>query len=63
MMPRSSRSVPTGPGSRGGHWHEPEYRAAYFRRWRREHPEYVEREKRRGLLNKALARLTKVLRE
>lgn len=30
-MAVSSRSVPTGPGSRGGHWHEPEYRRAYWR--------------------------------
>ena len=57
---RSSRSTPTGPGSRGGHWHEQEYRRAYFRAWRKAHPEYQERERRRSLLNKAIDRLTRI---
>ena len=42
-MRRSARSIPTGPGSRGGHWHDPEYRRAYFRAWRAAHPDYRER--------------------
>lgn len=54
---RSSRSTSTGPGSRGGQWHDPAFRAAYWRKWRREHPEYRERERRRMLLNKAIRRL------
>jgi hypothetical protein len=37
--------LPTGPGSRGGKWHNPEYRRAYYRCWRRAHPEYNERER------------------
>jgi len=41
---RSSRSIPTGPGSRGGRWHEREFRREYHRRWRANHPEYRERE-------------------
>lgn len=36
--------LPTGPGSRGGRWHDPEYRRAYHRAWRAAHPEYRERE-------------------
>ena len=44
-MKRSSRSVPTGPGSRGGPWHEREFRNEYRRRWRLLHPEYRERER------------------
>jgi hypothetical protein len=43
-MTLSARSVPTGPGSRGGHWHDREYRNAYRRAWRAAHPEYRERE-------------------
>jgi hypothetical protein len=53
--------LPTGPGSRGGHWHEPGFRRAYYRAWRAAHPEYRERERRRSLLNKAEARLTRVV--
>lgn len=41
---RSSRSTPTGPGSRGGRWHDPEFRRDYQRAWRRAHPDY-ERER------------------
>ena len=36
--------LPVGPGSRGGRWHEPDFRAAYHRAWRAGHPEYRERE-------------------
>jgi len=44
MFPCSKRSIHGFPGCRGGHWHEPEYRRAYYRRWRQEHPEYRERD-------------------
>jgi hypothetical protein len=37
--------LPTGPGSRGGQWHDDEYRRAYHRAWRAAHPEYRERER------------------
>ncbi len=39
-----SNRLPAGPGSRGGHWHEPGYPAMYQRAWRAAHPEYRERE-------------------
>lgn len=35
---RSSRSTPTGPGSRGGHWHEDAFRSQWWRDYNREHP-------------------------
>jgi hypothetical protein len=54
--------LPVGPGSRGGHWHDPAYRAAYFRRWRTEHPQYREDERRRRLLTHAFTRLARVVR-
>jgi hypothetical protein len=60
-MKLSTRSIPTGPGSRGGRWHDPEYRAAYFRAWRTTHPEYREDERRRRLLTHAMTRLTRVV--
>jgi hypothetical protein len=41
---RSIRSTPTGPGSRGGQYHEEEFRRAYHRTWRSTHPEYRERD-------------------
>ena len=40
---RSSRSIPTGPGSRGGTYHL--RRNEYDRAWRAAHPEYRERER------------------
>ena len=43
MMPMSNR-LPTGPGSRGGHWHEPGFPAKYHRAWRAANPEYRARE-------------------
>ena len=43
LEPMSNR-LPVGPGSRGGRWHEIEYRRAYQRAWRAAHPEYRERE-------------------
>lgn len=54
---RSSRSVPAGVGSRGGHWHEQAFRAAYFRAWRAAHPEYRERERTRSIRRKLFAKL------
>jgi hypothetical protein len=43
FAPMSNR-LPTGAGSRGGHWHEAEFRRSYWRAWRAGHPEYRERE-------------------
>jgi hypothetical protein len=40
--------LPVGPGSRGGRWHEPEFRRAYHRAWRAAHPDYRERERLRS---------------
>jgi hypothetical protein len=42
---RSTRSVKTGLGSRGGTTHLPGARAKYYREWRASNPEYREREK------------------
>lgn len=36
--------LPVGNGSRGGRWHDPEFRRAYHRAWRASHPDYRERE-------------------
>ncbi len=60
MKPMSNR-LPVGPGSRGGHWHDPTFRAAYFKRWRETHPEYVERDNDRRRLSHAMSRLTRVV--
>jgi hypothetical protein len=43
----SRRCSHDGAGSRGGQWHDPDYRRAYHRAWRAAHPEYREREQRR----------------
>jgi hypothetical protein len=43
MQPMGNR-LPVGKGSRGGHWHDREWRRAYYRAWRAAHPEYRERE-------------------
>lgn len=43
-MIRTNR-LPTGDGSRGGSWHVPAFRRAYYRAWRLAHPEYRERER------------------
>jgi len=45
----------TGPGSRGGQWHDPEYRRAYHRAWKAAHPEYREREALRRARQRARA--------
>ncbi len=45
LVPRTERSFPTGPGSRSGRWHDPQYRRDYHAAWRRSHPEYMERER------------------
>lgn len=50
---RSSRSIPTGPGSRGGTSHTP----AYWRAWRRNHPDYRERERTRSIRRRLLLRI------
>lgn len=60
LRPMGNR-LPVGPGSRGGHWHELEYRAAYYRRWRADHPEYRYREQQRRRRHHAFTRLTRVL--
>lgn len=75
---RTSRNVPTGPGSRGGQgsaggrwgWVRIPGRSGsvptdpgYWRDWRARHPEYMERERRRRLLSKNLERLRRVLAE
>ena len=54
MQPMANRG-PVGPGSRGGRWHEPEYRRAYHRLWRMAHPEYREREALRRARERAQA--------
>ncbi len=54
--PRSSRSTPTGPGSRGGEWHLTEHRNAYHRAWRRAYPEYRVRERLRAARRRAMMR-------
>jgi hypothetical protein len=43
-MTAMANRLPVGPGSRGGRWHEIEYRHEYQRAWRAAHPEYRERE-------------------
>lgn len=48
--------LPTGPGSRGGRWHDPEYRRAYHRAWRASHAEYRDRDNVRRMNGKAAAR-------
>ena len=55
MKPMSNR-LPTGPGSRGGHWHEPRFRRLYHSAWRAAHPEYREREALRRMNARAAAR-------
>jgi hypothetical protein len=45
--------MPTGPGSRGGRWHDKEYRRAYHRAWRAANPDYREREKLRRARKRA----------
>jgi hypothetical protein len=52
LAPMENR-LPVGPGSRGGRWHEPDYRLAYQRAWRAAHPEYRERERLRRARERA----------
>ena len=63
LMPwkRMVNRLPTGPGSRGGKWHDPEWRKEYYRLWRKAHPEYRERERQRSLKNKMDARTKRVV--
>jgi len=51
-----SNRLPVGPGSRGGRWHDPEFRRIYHSRWRAAHPEYREREALRRSNARSLAR-------
>lgn len=60
-FPRSKRSRPSGPGSRGGSWHLPAFRKAYRAAWRLAHPAYRARERMRSLLNAAEARAARVV--
>jgi len=55
-MTAFANRLPTGPGSRGGRWHEPEFRRIYHQRWRAAHPEYRERDNLRRATVKASAR-------
>lgn len=55
-LPKMENRLPVGPGSRGGQWHNLEFRRAYHRAWRASHPEYREREILRRRLAKAAAR-------
>lgn len=48
--------LPTGPGSRGGRWHDPEFRRLYHRAWRAGHAEYRERDNVRRMNTRAAAR-------
>ena len=63
MMPLSSRSIRTGPGSRGGFGHTTAERLrltpTYWREWRAAHPEYRAREVERARQNKRQARLAR----
>ena len=47
---------PTGPGSRGGRWHEPAFRRIYHAAWRAAHPDYREREAARQSIKRSSAR-------
>jgi hypothetical protein len=60
-LDKMGNRLPVGPGSRGGHWHEVEFRRAYFQKWRREHPEYRERERQRRLLKHMEERTRRVV--
>lgn len=51
-LPMANR-LPVGDGSRGGRWHEREYRNEYQRAWRAAHPEYRERERLRRARERA----------
>lgn len=52
-MTAFANRLPVGPGSRGGRWHDPEYRRAYHRAWRAAHPEYRDRERLRRARERA----------
>ena len=51
---RSSRSIPTGRGSRGG---GPSLSPAYWRAWRVNHPDYRERERTRSIRRRLILRV------
>jgi hypothetical protein len=52
LAPMENR-LPVGPGSRGGRWHEAEFRRLYHAAWRAGHPEYRERERLRSARGRA----------
>ena len=52
-MTAFANRLPVGPGSRGGAWHNPEYRREYQRAWRAAHPEYREAERLRRARERA----------
>ena len=60
MRPMTNR-LPVGDGSRGGHWHDPAFRSAYFRAWRKAHPDYYVQDLNRRRLAHAFARLARVI--
>lgn len=55
LAPMANR-LPTGPGSRGGLWWDPDFRRTYHRAWRAAHPDYREREALRRARARAAAR-------
>jgi hypothetical protein len=54
---RSSRSIPTGHGSRGG----PSLSPAYWRKWRAAHAEYRERERTRCIRRRLVLRIRAIV--
>ena len=48
--------LPTGPGSRGGQWHDAEYRRKYHKAWRSANPAYRDKERLRRARGRAGAR-------
>jgi len=54
-MSAFANRLPVGPGSRGGRWHDPEFRRAYHQAWRAGHPEYRERERLRRARGRAIS--------
>lgn len=56
--PRSSYSVPTGRGSRGG---GPSLTPTYWQTWRKNHPEYRERERTRCIRRRLFRRIRAIV--
>jgi hypothetical protein len=55
-MEAMQNRLPTGPGSRGGKWHDVEYRRKYHKAWRAANPDYRDRERLRRARDKARKR-------